>query len=93
MAWNEKAARQFNRQPKRELDEIDIEAERQGNATRFFGRNELSQANGRRISRETRQLNGRRKSADKRATDNLVADTAEALRARLVAEPRALRQI
>jgi hypothetical protein len=63
------------------MDAIDREAEAQGNATRFFTLHDVGPANlGRRISKTNRQLDGRRKTADKRATDNLVADTAECYR-------------
>jgi len=42
--WNEKAARQVQQTPKRVLDDIDREAERQGNATRYFKVNDLEPA-------------------------------------------------
>lgn len=78
MAWNEKAARKIMaQQQRRSLDAIDLEAERQGNAMRYFKANEIGPRNlGRRISRETRQLDGRRKTVDAKATRNLVHDTA-----------------
>lgn len=79
--FNESALKQLkNCQPKRSFDAIDEEAERQGNATGYFSRNELRPQLGKRISKDTRQLNGRRKTADNRATQNLVKDTAAAYR-------------
>ncbi len=67
------------------MDAIDREAEAQGNARRFFNQNEVGPANlGRRISRESRKADGYAKTADKRATENLVKDTADAYRRHVV---------
>lgn len=77
MGWNEKAARKIMaQQQRRSLDAIDLEAERQGNATRYFKANDLRPQLGRRISRTIRQQEGRAKTADLIATRNLVHDTA-----------------
>jgi hypothetical protein len=76
-----------NGQPKAKsgMDAIDLEAEAHGNARRFFKQNDVGPANlGRRISRESRKANGIAKTADKRATDNMVKDTAEAYRRHVV---------
>lgn len=83
MAWNPKALKQIK--PKQVgLDPIDLEAEAQGNAARFFDRNEVGpRVMGRRISKQTRQLDGLRKTADAKATANLVKDTA-AVAARVI---------
>lgn len=86
MAWNEKAARHLSQPRKVQLDKFDLEAEREGGATRYFNRNDLRPQLGRRISKESRQSAGRAKSADLIATRNLVADTAEAVKAHTVAD-------
>lgn len=82
MPFNEKALTRLNRQRRKQqggsFDPIDEEAERQGNATRYFKTNEIGpKILGKRISKETRQANGNATTADMRATRNLVQDTAE----------------
>jgi len=86
MAWNDKAARQISRQPVRHLDAFDMEAEREGNATRSMrvaGPNIL----GRRIAKNRREADGNRKVAEKRGTDYIVATTAAIAKAHTIAEP------
>jgi hypothetical protein len=82
MPFNEKALTRLNRQRRQQqggsFDAIDAEAERQGNACRFFKTNEIGpKILGKRISKETRQADGNAKTADARATRNLVHDTAQ----------------
>lgn len=96
MAW--KSQRQLNlamrpqHNAKNGMDAIDLEADAQGNATRFFKQNGVGPANlGRRISKESRVADGRAKTADARATANLVKDTAAA-HARYVVPSMNLRQ-
>lgn len=86
MAWNEKAARQINRQPVRSLDRFDIEAESEGNATRSM-RHAAPNILGRRISKNRREADGNRKTAEKRATDHIVASTAAIAKAHTIADP------
>jgi len=90
MAWNPKALKSIL--PKQTgMDALDLEAEAQGNATRFMNRNEIGPAVlGRRISKTNRQLDGRRKTADARATANLVKDTADAYHRVVLPQPRQL---
>lgn len=76
MAWNEKALKQNRKAPKCSLDAIDREACAQGDATRFFNANDLRPQLGRRISKDSRKADGFAKTADAKATRNLVADTA-----------------
>lgn len=76
MAWNPKALKSIT-PVQSGLDAHDLEAERQGNATGFMRRNEIGPKTlGRRISKESRKADGFAKTADLRATRNLVADTA-----------------
>lgn len=84
MAWNEKALKQIK--PKTaKMDAFDIEAEREGNATRYFKRNEIApQTLGRRISKESRKTDGYAKTAELKATQNLVEDTANRARGIIV---------
>jgi hypothetical protein len=90
MAWNKLPKELRPKAPK--LDAIDLEAERQGDAVRWFDKNEAGpRIMGRRISKQTRQLDGRRKTADAKATANLVADTA-AVAARVIIPNRDLVQ-
>lgn len=94
--FNEKALRDRNRQARRQqkgsFDPIDAEAERQGNARRFFSENEVGPSVlGKRISKETRKADGCAKTADMKATRNLVKDTA-AVASRLVTRELTLRQ-
>lgn len=91
MAWNPKALKQLGLAPRQHLDAIDMEAEKQGNATRFFQQNDLRPQLGRRISKESRKADGYARTADLRAHTNLVADHAAAHR-RLVTPESNLRQ-
>jgi hypothetical protein len=78
--WNEKAARKSQaNELRRNLDAFDLEAERQGNATGFFNRNNLRPQLGRRISKESRKANGYAATADLKATRHIVAATAQVL--------------
>jgi hypothetical protein len=75
--FNEKNLRKMNRGPRFEIDAIDMEAEAQGNATRFFNQNELKPLLGRRIGKESRKANGIAKTAEAKATAHIVKATAE----------------
>ncbi len=75
-AWRRKQGNNQNAS----FDAIDREAEAHGAATRFFNSNELKPQMGRRLTKITNQLNGRRKTADAKATANIVKDTAERAR-------------
>lgn len=86
MAWNDKAARQIQRQPVRHLDAFDLEAEREGNATRSM-RQAAPAILGRRISKNRREADGNRKTAERRATDHIVASTAAIVKAHTIADP------
>lgn len=80
MAWNEKGLKQLNRNPTRKIDDFDRQAESEGNARRFFNGNDLRPQLGRRISKESRKAEGLAKTAERKATINLVKDTAEVAR-------------
>ena len=91
--FNEKALVAANRAARKAnnnkggMDEIDREAERQGNARGFFSRNEVGpQVMGRRISKQNRELDGSRKTADNRAAKNLVKDTLVRMNERMVSK-------
>lgn len=84
--WNTKALKGRNKAPKPCIDAIDREACAQGDATRFFSANDIRPQLGRRISKESRKADGYAKTADAKATRNLVADTAE--RARTIIIPQ-----
>lgn len=93
--FNEKRARQMMAmKDRRHIDDIDRGMEALGNAERAhkaYGPAHL----GKRISKTTRQLNGRRKTADLKATVNMVRDTAE-IAGRIIvgqSEPRQLRRV
>ena len=85
MTWNPKALKQNRNRQKSGLDELDRQAEAEGSAARYFKENELGSRLGKRIAKQTQQLNGRRKTADKKATEHVVAQTAKALADRQVA--------
>lgn len=75
--FNEKALKRIT--PKvSKPDRFDIEAEAEGRSINFMQKNEVGpHVLGRRISRERHKADGYAKTAEKRATDNLVHDTAE----------------
>jgi len=85
MAWNEKAARKITRQPVRHMDALDLQAEREGNATRSM---QVAAPNilGRRIAKNRREADGNRKTAEKRGTDHIVATTAAIAKAHTIAD-------
>ena len=95
--FNEKALRNLNRQRAAVqkgsgLDALDEEAERQGNARRFFKVNEVApQTLGRRIAKQNRQLDGNSKTAELKGTRHIVKETA-AIASRIVIPQLSLRQ-
>jgi hypothetical protein len=70
-----------NNSQKSGLDALDLEAEREGSARRFFRTNSIGPEQlGRRISKDSRKADGLQKSAEYKATAYIVAETARILR-------------
>ena len=89
--WRELPKTMRTRKP--QLDSIDLEAERQGNATGFMRRNEIGPKTlGRRISKESRKADGYAKTAEVRATRHIVIETARIVAERTT-QPLKLRQL
>jgi hypothetical protein len=74
------------------LDRLDLEAEAEGGARRFFNMNDLKPQLGRRISKEGRKAEGVAKTAANRATINIVKDTAAVYNS-IVVKQRDLRAV
>ncbi len=87
--FNEKNLKKMNRGPRFEIDAIDMEAEAQGNARRFFSQNELKPLLGRRIGKESRKADGYAKTADMKATKHIVKETAVVAK-KIMIQPREL---
>ncbi len=88
--FNERALKQRQMKPKNAgMDVLDREAEREGSARRFFTNNGVGPSVlGKRIAKQSRQMDGASKTAEKRATTNLVADTAAAAKRVMVPQLR-----
>jgi hypothetical protein len=94
--FNEKALRNRNRQRAANnkgsgFDPLDQEAEREGNARRFFKTNEVVPQLGRRIAKQNRQLDGNGKTAELKGTRHIVKETFLAAEA-ITIRPLYLRQ-
>ncbi len=87
--FDAKKLKNMNRSPRFEIDDIDREAESQGNARRFFKKNEIAPLLGRRISKESRKADGYAKTADMKATKHIVKETA-AVAKKIMIQPREL---
>lgn len=57
------------------MDELDRQAEAEGNAKRFFKSNDLTALPGRRLAKQNKELDGARKTADKNAANRTAKDT------------------
>jgi len=99
MAWNEKHARKTssNNLPNKESEsdykrKLDEEACREGDAMRFFNKNDVKPQLGRRIAKQSRDLDGARATMSHKAGNAEAKDNAAATAKYVTAAPRELKQ-
>lgn len=85
MAWNPKALKALKTPQSQGLDRFDREAEQEGRARTWMKHNNVGPTLlGRRISKETRNANGIAKTAEHKATQHIVKETARIVKERII---------